>query len=85
MHLFKTLAPLALIAALAACGQPAAPEDTVESLVANPERLKALREQCRLDHAKMGDALCNRVAEATHRRFMGKGTPYTPPKDPPKF
>ena len=35
---------------------------------------------------KLGDVLCNRVAEATRKRFYGDGeTPYTPPKEPPKF
>lgn len=74
-----------LTIALAACG-PSAPTDTVESLVANPERLKELREQCRNDRTKLGDALCNAVAEATHKRFMGDGkVPYTPPAEQPKF
>lgn len=74
-------------AVLAACGQsnPTTTE-TVESLVANPERLKELREQCRLDRAVLGDALCNRVAEAMRRRFYGDGTvPYTPLKKSPRF
>lgn len=61
---------------LAACGKPK--PDTVESLLANPERLKEVRAQCQADHDKVGDALCNRAAEATRRRFMGSGTPYTP-------
>ncbi|MBK1822299.1 EexN family lipoprotein [Burkholderia orbicola] len=62
------------------------PTDTVESLVANPERLKALRQQCKVERAKLGDELCNRVAEATNRRFLGDGkTPYTPPTEQPKF
>ena len=82
----KFMMILTITAVLAGCGktEPTAP-DTVESLVANPERLRELREQCRLDHAKMGDALCNRVAEATRKRFQGNGTPYTPPKTPPQF
>ncbi|MDN7439394.1 EexN family lipoprotein [Burkholderia cepacia] len=76
---------LLLAAMLTACGK-SAPNETVESLVANPERLKELREQCKTDRAKLGDELCNRVAEATNRRFFGDGkTPYTPPKEPPKF
>lgn len=76
---------LLLLLALAACGPPA-PTDTVESLMANPERLKQLREQCKADRAKLGDALCNAVAEAARRRFMGDGkVPYTPPKESPKF
>lgn len=68
---------------LAACGKPA-PIESVESLVANPERLKELRAQCKADHAKVGDAQCNAVAEATRRRFFGSGGPsYTPPASSP--
>ncbi|MDP1743081.1 EexN family lipoprotein [Polaromonas sp.] len=65
------------ISLIAGCGK-SAPTDTVESLVANPERLKELRAQCKADHAKVGDAVCGAVSEATRRRFMGTGTPYTP-------
>ncbi|MCK4123143.1 EexN family lipoprotein [Ralstonia pseudosolanacearum] len=81
----KKIIPLLLAAMLVACGK-SAPTETVESLSANPARLKELREQCKTDRAKLGDELCNRVAEATNRRFFGDGkTPYTPPKDQPKF
>lgn len=62
---------------LAACSKPEATE-SVESLVTNPERLKDVRAQCKADHAKVGDTLCDMAAEATRRRFMGSGTPYTP-------
>jgi len=62
---------------LAACGKPD-PTESVESLMANPERLKEIRAQCKTDHTKVGDTLCNRAAEATRQRFMGSGTPYTP-------
>jgi len=77
---------LAMLAAvLTACGRPE-PIDTVESLVANPERLRELRQRCHQERTKLGDELCNRVAEATNRRFFGNGaTPYTPAKDSPKF
>lgn len=76
---------LMLAAALTACGK-SEPTETVESLMANPDHLKELREQCKLNRAKLGDELCNRVAEATNRRFFGDGkVPYTPPKEPPKF
>lgn len=81
----KMILLLTLVVMLTACGK-SEPTDTVDSLAANPERLKALREQCKTDRAKLGDELCNRVAEATNRRFFGKSnTPYTPPKDSPKF
>ena len=86
MSLFKTIVSSSLTMLLAACGQSSSSNETVESLAANPERLKELRQQCKLDRAKLGDALCNRVAEATRRRFMGDGkVPYTPSKEPPKF
>lgn len=76
---------LVLAAMLTACGK-SEPTETVEALAANPERLKELRQQCKTDRAKLGDELCNRVAEATNRRFFGGGkTPYTPPKEQPKF
>ncbi|CAB3683443.1 EexN family lipoprotein [Pseudomonas aeruginosa] len=74
-----------LAAMLTACGK-SEPTETVEALAANPERLKELRQQCKTDRAKLGDELCNRVAEATNRRFFGDGkVPYTPPKEQPKF
>jgi hypothetical protein len=67
----------------AACSKPT-PIESVESLVANPERLKELRAQCKADHAKVGDAQCNAVAEATRQRFFSSGGPnYTSPASPP--
>ena len=74
MKTLLTVAACTLL--LAACNKPASTE-SVESLVANPERLKEVRAQCKADHAKVGDALCTMAAEATRRRFMGSGTPYT--------
>lgn len=68
---------------LVACSRPATIE-SVESLVANPERLKELRAQCKADHAKVGDDQCNAVAEATRRRFFGSGGPkHTPETSAP--
>lgn len=91
----KKIIPFLLVAALTACGQsetPQKPADseanipTVEELAANPERLKELRQQCKTDRAKLGDLLCNRVAEATRKRFYGDGeTPYTSLEESPKF
>ncbi len=76
---------LSFILLLTACGR-ATPTDTVESLVADPDRLTELREQCATERSKLGDALCNSVAEATRRRFMGdRKVPYTPPAEQPKF
>lgn len=91
----KKTVPFLLVAAMTACGRPETPQKastsetsipTVEELAANPERLKELRQQCKTDRPKLGDMLCNRVAEATRKRFYGDGeTPYTAPKESPKF
>jgi len=77
-------------AILAGCGQSETPQETsiptVEELASDPARLKELRQQCRMERTKLGDVLCNRVAEATRRRFYGDGTtPYTPLENPPKM
>lgn len=72
--------PLIAALVLTACQQPA-PTDTVDSLAANPERLKEIERACKADRAKMGDALCNAASEARRRRFMGDGkgnAPSTP-------
>lgn len=78
----KKTSMLLLALALTAC-EKSAPTDTVESLAANPERLKEVQRLCREDHAKMGDALCNAASEARRRRFMGDGkSKYTPQPAP---
>lgn len=81
----KALPVVLLGFSLTACGEQAA-TDTVESLAADPDRLRELREQCRIERAQIGDELCNAVAEATRRRFVGDGeVPYTPPQEQPRF
>ncbi|EKL0658081.1 EexN family lipoprotein [Pseudomonas aeruginosa] len=90
----KKIIPFLLVVSLTACDQSEAPQQvndseasipTVEELASDPARLKELRQQCKTDRAKLGDLLCNRVAEATRKRFYGDGeTPYTPPKNPPQ-
>jgi hypothetical protein len=84
-NLTATLVVAAAALVLSACGKPQ-PTDSLESLVADPERLKLLREQCKTERTRLGDELCDRVAEATKRRFFGDGkVPYNPPKESPKF
>lgn len=60
--------------------QPSTPPDTVESLVADPERLKEVQRQCRLDRAKLGDEVCNAASEAFRRGFMGDAAPDPAPE-----
>jgi len=61
---------LMLAATLTACG-PSHPSETVDYLVAHPDRIKELQRQCKEDRAKVGDELCLRAAEAAKRRFFG--------------
>ncbi|HIE4015871.1 TPA: EexN family lipoprotein [Pseudomonas aeruginosa] len=87
----KLIATMLLVSTLSACGSADLPKQqakvpAVDELAANPERLKALRHQCKTERPTMGDVLCNRVAEATNKRFFSDGkTPYTPSETPPKF
>ncbi|KAA0015083.1 EexN family lipoprotein [Salinicola corii] len=86
----KQVIPLLLVMLLAGCSPSEAPRQddvrTVEELANNPERLKELRRQCKTERAELGDVLCNRVAEATRKRFYDDGeTPYTPPDASPEF
>ncbi|HHH9301715.1 TPA: entry exclusion lipoprotein TrbK [Pseudomonas aeruginosa] len=86
----KRMPPLLLLAALTACGPSETPKQanvpTVGELATDQARLKELRQQCKTDRATLGDVLCNRVAEATRKRFYGDGkTPYTPSETSPKF
>ena len=77
--------PLVAALVLVACGKPSSTDaaDTVESLMANPSRLKELRAQCKADRAKVGETTCHAVDDAINRRFLGTGTPYTPLASPP--
>lgn len=57
-------------AMVTACG-PAKPRDTVDSLVANPERIKEIQRLCKEERSKVGDEICLLAAEAAKRRFFG--------------
>jgi len=70
MTLVRRVALAVLAASLSACG-PAPPDDTVDSLTADPVRLKEVRRLCREAREKVSDELCRRAAEATNRRFFG--------------
>jgi hypothetical protein len=61
---------LMVAATLTACG-PSQPSETVDFLVAHPERIKEIQRQCKEDRAKVGDEHCVRAAEAAKRRFFG--------------
>jgi hypothetical protein len=77
----KKIGIVLLALTLTSCDK-SAPVDTVESLAANPERLKEIQRLCKEDPSKMGTA-CNTASEAFRRRFTGKGQAnYTPAPAP---
>lgn len=81
----KKIALLSCLAVLASCGR-SAPPDSVDSLVAHPDRLREVEQVCKGNYTKAGAAECNAAAEAQRYLFMGDGkTHYTPPKESPKF
>lgn len=75
----KKVGTLLVVLTLAAC-ENSAPTDTVDSLVAHPERLGEVQRLCKEEPGKVGDAECAAASEAYRRRFMGDGkTQYIPP------
>ena len=77
------LARLSVILAIGASAvvliSPARATDTVDSLAADPDRLRDVQKRCSQDWAGTGDALCQMASQARRKRFMGTGrTPYTP-------
>jgi hypothetical protein len=74
----KGLITISAAVLLAACSKRE-PEYTVDFLAANPDRLKDIAAQCKLDRAQVGEATCNAAALAQRKRFMGDGkAKYTP-------
>lgn len=54
---------------LAACNPVKAP--TAEVIASDPNRMRELMRQCKVEWVKVGDATCTAVTEAWRRRFMG--------------
>ncbi|AXV81651.1 EexN family lipoprotein [Ralstonia solanacearum] len=78
------IVPLMLATMLTACGKTEA-QDTVESLMAHPDRLREVEQRCANHDTSMTAVECNVASEARHRLFIGSGPQYTPSKDAPKF
>ena len=66
--LFAVVTVVAVLV-LAGCTPPAS-ADGIDALVADPVRLKAVRQQCQANRVKAGDAVCQAAAEAFRRRFF---------------
>jgi len=55
---------------LAACNPIKVP--AADAASSDPNRMRDLMRQCKVEWAKVGDATCTKVSEAWRRRFFGK-------------
>lgn len=78
----KKTVPLVLAIVLVACSK-ATSVDTVESLMTNPDRLRAVEQKCESNDSSISPNECRIASEARHKLFMGNGPQYTPPKTTP--
>ncbi|NPC57782.1 hypothetical protein [Caenimonas soli] len=65
----RALSKAACLLMLAACN-PVAP--TAEAIASDPNRMRDLMRQCKVEWAKVGDATCTAASEAWRRHFFGK-------------
>ncbi|HDR9102510.1 TPA: EexN family lipoprotein [Burkholderia vietnamiensis] len=63
---------LLMVASMLTACSPSQPSETVDFLMAHPDRIKEIQRQCKEDRAKVSDELCVRAAEAAKRRFFGE-------------
>lgn len=68
-NLMFAVGAFTLVLALTACSK-SAPIESAEALAENPERLKELQAECRVDRARVGEAQCMAAADAVRKRFM---------------
>ncbi|MEW6344206.1 MAG: EexN family lipoprotein [Paraburkholderia sp.] len=76
---------LVLTASLLAACNRTTPMDAVAYLIAHPDRLREIEQQCANNYAQVGAAECNVASQARHRLFIGNGPQYAPSKEPPNF
>src|SRR5258707_12015597 len=57
------------VTALPACG-PSQPSETVDALVANPERIKEIQRQCKEDRAKVESRSEEHTSELQSRQYL---------------
>jgi hypothetical protein len=64
------LVKIAGLLALAACNPIKVP--AADAVSSDPNRMRELMRQCKVEWAKVGDATCTKASEAWRRRFFGK-------------
>ncbi|HSV80383.1 MAG TPA: entry exclusion lipoprotein TrbK [Ramlibacter sp.] len=71
MDMHRRVLKAACLLMLAACNPAKVP--TADAIASDPNRMRELMRQCKVEWAKVGDATCTAVMEAWRRRFFGKG------------
>jgi hypothetical protein len=61
---------VACLLMLAACNPVKVP--AADAVSSDPNRMRELMRQCKVEWARVGDATCTKVSEAWRRRFFGK-------------
>jgi hypothetical protein len=61
---------VACLLVLAACNPIKVP--AVDAVSSDPNRMRELMRQCKVEWAKVGDATCTKASEAWRRRFFGR-------------
>ena len=72
LQTFSIVTAMALAALGTACHAPAS-EDSVESLVKDPARLKVVMKQCKDAPESVPERTCRAAAEAFRQRFFAPG------------
>lgn len=76
----RALLKAACLLMLAACNPVKVP--TADAVAGDPNRMRDLMRQCKVEWSKVGDATCTAVMEAWRRRFFGKSDPTGPSASP---
>jgi hypothetical protein len=75
MH--RALLKAACLLMLAACNPIKVP--AADAVASDPNRMRELMRQCKIEWARVGDTTCTAVVEAWRRRFFGKSAATNAP------
>ena len=75
-EIHRTVMKSACLVMLTACNPIKIP--SADALASDPNRMRELMSQCKVEWVKVGDATCRAASEAWRRRFMGSGKAQVP-------
>jgi hypothetical protein len=77
IEMHRAVLKTACLLMLAACNPVKVP--AADAIASDPNRMRELMRQCKVEWAKVGDATCTAVSEAWRRRFFGKSNATNAP------